>query len=88
MNTTIVDPEQIKGFLKAIEKGEVTEKDLEEIKSVRKLFDNLVELVGEEEKSKLSFCINSAIIAGYNVTETIVDIVCPGSLMGNKTKRG
>lgn len=83
MNTTIVDPEQIKGFLKAIEKGEVTEKDLEEIKSVRRLFDNLAELVGEEEKVEveLSALIQLSLLV-ITLLETIVDIASPEKLSG------
>jgi len=83
VNTTIVDPEQIKGFLKAIEKGEVTEKDLEEIKSVRRLFDNLAELVGEEEKVEveLSALIQLSLLV-ITLLETIVDIASPEKLSG------
>lgn len=83
MNTTIVDPEQIKGFLKAIEKGEVTEKDLEEIKSVRKLFDNLAELVGEEEKVEVELlALIQLSLLVITLLETIVDIAGPEKLSG------
>ena len=83
MNTTIVDPEQIKGFLKAIEKGEITEKDLEEIKSVRKLFDNLAELVGEEEKVEVELlALIQLSLLVITLLETIVDIAGPEKLNG------
>jgi len=83
VNTTIVDPEQIKGFLKAIEKGEVTEKDLEEIKSVRRLFDNLAELVGEEEKVEVELlALIQLSLLVITLLETIVDIASPEKLNG------